>query len=231
MLEKIENLSYQQKESLLDKFSPFITDARKKKILEVINLRTSALTVVLEDLYQPHNIGACLRSCELLGLTKVHIVENRNPYKDNAAVSLGSAKWLEIIKHKIAKPADYQLMFKKLIHDNYTIVTTNLNQPSVEIGKLDLRKKIAVCFGSEELGLSPHIKGDYNIKLPSFGFTQSYNVSVAVALTIFAWREAIKQQNITLNISKHEKIDLMLDWYMKIAPASEQLLNQFLTSI
>lgn len=70
----------------------YVTENKRQKIAEVLQQRTRHLTVLLEDIYQPHNASACLRSCDCLGVQDVHIVEDRNRYRPNNGVTMGSTK-------------------------------------------------------------------------------------------------------------------------------------------
>src|ERR1051325_617940 len=83
----------------LQYLSGFITENRLKRFDEVIAHRTRHITVVLEDIYQPHNAAAALRSCDCFGIQNVHAIENQNKFEPNADVELGSAKWVTLIRH------------------------------------------------------------------------------------------------------------------------------------
>ena len=84
---------------LIEYLSQFVTDARRRRMEEVLAERTRYLTVALEDLYQSHNASAVLRSCDGLGIQDVHIVENRNRYQVNPDVALGTSQWLTLRKY------------------------------------------------------------------------------------------------------------------------------------
>src|SRR5687767_11603541 len=84
---------------LIEYLSAFISDNRRNKIEEVINWQTRHITLVLEDIYQPHNASAVLRSCDCFGIQDIHVIENRNRYTVNPDVALGSPKWLNLVKY------------------------------------------------------------------------------------------------------------------------------------
>ncbi|MDP4793628.1 MAG: hypothetical protein NWR99_17280, partial [Verrucomicrobiales bacterium] len=92
-------------EELTDFLGSHITENKREKIVSVLNDRTRHFTVLLEDIYQPHNASACLRSCDCLGLQDVHIVESRNDYRPNNNVSMGSSKWLTLHRYHRAESA------------------------------------------------------------------------------------------------------------------------------
>jgi tRNA (guanosine-2'-O-)-methyltransferase len=64
-----------------------------------LNRRTRYITVVLENIYQPQNASAVLRSCECLGIQDVHVIENRNSFNVNPEVDIGASKWLTINRY------------------------------------------------------------------------------------------------------------------------------------
>ena len=82
--------------AMLEFLSQFITDERKQRFEEVLDYRTRHITVVLEDIFQPHNASAVMRSCDLMGVQDVHVVENNNHYDVNPEVVMGSTKWLNL---------------------------------------------------------------------------------------------------------------------------------------
>src|SRR3954466_4826771 len=88
---------------LITYLSQFISENRRSKFDEVLNYRTRHITIVLEDLYQPHNASAVLRSCDIFGIQDIHIIENRNAYTVNRDIALGSPKWLNTYKYSEPK--------------------------------------------------------------------------------------------------------------------------------
>ena len=89
--------------ALLEFLIQFITDERRQRFEEVLDYRTRHITVVLEDIFQPHNASAVLRSCDLRGIQDIHIVENNYEYDVNPDVVLGSTKWLNLYHYKLSE--------------------------------------------------------------------------------------------------------------------------------
>ena len=83
----------------ITELSSYLTDSRYQRLTSVLNERTRYLTVILEDIYDPHNASACLRSCEACGVHEIHIVEKRNRFESIEGVTMGSARWLELHRH------------------------------------------------------------------------------------------------------------------------------------
>jgi tRNA (guanosine-2'-O-)-methyltransferase len=96
------NLSIIEKQQYYDFLSSFITENKKNKFEEIILHRTRHVTIVLEDIFQPHNASAVLRTCDCFGIQDVHIIENRNKYEINPDVSVGSSKWLSLYSYHAA---------------------------------------------------------------------------------------------------------------------------------
>ena len=114
------NLELQQNAAcdaaMLAFLTQFITDERRQRFEEVLDCRTRHITVVLEDIFQPHNASAVLRSCELRGIQDVHIVENNNHYDVNPEVVMGSTKWLNLYHYEgkeFNTPTAYEQLHEK----------------------------------------------------------------------------------------------------------------------
>ena len=85
-------------------FLDLLTKERKNKLLDKVKKRTRFLTVVIEDVYQPHNASAILRTCDSFGVQDVYVIEKENKFRPNRGVSLGAEKWLNIFTSKDPKP-------------------------------------------------------------------------------------------------------------------------------
>ena len=172
--------------ALLAFLTPFITDERKQRFEEVLAYRTRHVTVVLEDIFQPHNASAVLRSCDLRGIQDVHIVENNYQYDVNPDVVMGSNKWLNLYHYN---KVDFNTpeVFDRLHEQGYQIVATCPHRDDFTPETLPLDQPIALVFGTEKLGLSDYAveHADKHVRIPMFGFTESYNISVSAALLIY----------------------------------------------
>ena len=139
---------------LVKYLSGFITENRLKRFEDVLQHRTRHLTVVLEDIYQPHNAAAVLRSCDCFGIQDVHVIENQNKFEANPDVELGSAKWITMHKYNAQKEntADCIASLKK---NGYKIVVTSPHKNDCSIAELDITNKTALFFGTEMRGATP----------------------------------------------------------------------------
>ena len=145
--------SVEVKKKLLDHFLGFISESRQKRFDELIKFRTKYITVVLEDIYQPQNASAVLRTCDCFGIQDIHAIENRNEYEVNPEVALGSSQWVNIIKYNQEKQ-NTLAAFKALKEQGYKIVATTPHKNDQLLNELSLNSKVALVFGTELNGLS-----------------------------------------------------------------------------
>ena len=211
-------------EELIEFLREYVTPNKQEKIAAVLDERTRHLTVILEDIYQPHNASACLRSCECLGIQDIHVVERRNDYKPNNEISMGSAKWLTM--HRYHQTGSCIDSVKK---QGYQLVATTPNVDGCDLHLLPLDQPVALMFGTEEKGLSEEAlaAADATLRLPMYGFTQSYNISVTVALTLSRLVERLRQSDTLWKLSEEEKKGLTLEFYRRIVRRHDLLEEEF----
>ena len=200
--------------AMLQFLSPFITDERKQRFEEVLDFRTRHLTVVLEDIFQPHNASAVLRSCDLRGIQDVHIVENNYDYDVNPDVVLGSTKWLNLYQYN-EKDFNTPTAFERLHEQGYKIVATCPHRDDFTPDTLPLEQPIALVFGTEKLGLSDYAveNADMHVRIPMFGFTESYNISVSAALLLYSLTNRLHAStSIDWHLTEDEKNQLRFEW-------------------
>ena len=200
--------------ALLGFLSQFITDDRKRRFEEVLFYRTRHVAVVLEDIFQPHNASAVLRSCDLRGIQDIHIVENNYHYDVNPDVVLGSTKWLDL-HHYNEEDFNTPEVFGKLHEKGYRIVATCPHRDDYTPETLPLDCPVALVFGTEKLGLSDYAveHADMHVRIPMFGFTESYNISVSAALLLYSLTNRLHAStDIDWHLSEEEKDELRLEW-------------------
>lgn len=201
---------------LIDYLSQFVSDTRKEKFEQVLNYRTRHITIALEDLYQPHNASAVLRSCDIFGIQDIHIIENKHAYTVNKDIAMGSPKWLNI--HKYRKEEDNTLdCINKLKAKGYRIVATSLHEKGYEIKDLPVDKPLALFFGTELTGISETVQqnADDFVMIPMYGFTESFNISVSAALCLHTMVTKLHNTDVDWHLSEEEKDELRLNWLRK----------------
>jgi len=202
--------------ALLNYLQTFITPHRIDRFNDILNNRTRHLTVAIEDVYQPHNASAVLRSCEVFGIQDVHIIEKNYVFKNSNQVSKKAHKWLNIYKYKNHKNNSLACV-KALKKEGYQIVATTPHTDSCLLQDFDITKKAAFFFGVEKEGLSDDIlqNADVTLKIPMYGFTESLNISVAAAIVLQHCSTKLHQSNIDWALSDIEKQSLELEWTKK----------------
>ena len=219
-------------EQLIKHLSSFISDNRKKRLNEVIQFRTRYLTVVLEDIYQPHNASAVLRSCDCFGIQDVHIIENKNTYKVNPDVAMGAANWLSLYKYS-GQENNTAFCLQALKEKGYKIVVTSPHENGHDIEQLPLNNKTALVFGTELKGISSEVEkyADAFVKIPMFGFTESFNISVSAALCLFSLTNKMRQLPFNWALTDDEKKEIMVSWLKNSVSKSDIIEREFLKTI
>ncbi len=218
------------KTELLNFLESFISGNKKNLFNRIIEYRTRYITVVLEDIYQPHNASAVLRTCDCFGVQDVHIIENRNIYEVNPDVALGSSKWLTLEKYNTANNNTLDTI-NKLKSKGYKIIATTPHKNDTPLCQLDLSKKTALLFGTELKGLSDIAleNADAFVKIPMVGFTESFNISVSAAIILHQLTEKLRASDYNWQLTDKEKLDTRLDWVKNVLKNSDLVEEEFWT--
>ncbi len=215
---------------LIKYLSGFVTPERLNLFDKVLENRTKYLTIVLEDIYQSQNASATLRTCDCFGVQDVHIIENRNQFNINAQVALGSSKWLTL--HKYTEHENNTLeAIKRLKADGYRIVATSPHNNDTDLEDFDLAKgKSALLFGSELPGISDVVmnEADEFLKIPMVGFTESFNISVSVAIILHHLTHKLRSmKNLSWQLTENEKENIKLEWLRSTIKKNTLLEKEF----
>lgn len=220
-----------QKDALIDFLSGHVTRRRRARMAEVLRWRTRFLTVVLEDVYQPHNASAVLRSCEIFGVQDVHVIEQENRFRPNRGIALGATQWLTVTRYADSSEAGTtRRCLTGLKERGYRIAAMTLRPGSTSPRTLPLDAPVALCFGTEEDGLSDeaHALADTYVQLPMYGFTHSFNISVTAALSLYELVNRLHDSNVNWGLTDEEKRELRLRWLLLSATQGEILARHFL---
>lgn len=168
-----------------------MTTERHNRLTSVLNKRQGDITVVLENVFDPHNISAVMRTCDAVGVQDIYVLNNKIPphKKWGAKSSSSAAKWLTIHQYEDAKEC-----FASLRKRYSTILTTHLSSDAISLHSIDFTKSIALVFGNEHSGVSDEIRAlaDGNFIIPQVGIIRSLNISVACAVSLY---EAFRQKS------------------------------------
>ena len=177
-----------------------MTPQRKTRIESVLSKRQNDLTIVLENVFDPHNISAVMRSCDAIGIQEIYVLNTIIPlHKKWGKKSSSSAeKWLTI--HQFD---NIDACFSTLRKSYSRILTTHLSSDAVDLYELDLTEKTALVFGNEHAGVSEEMRAmaDGNFNIPQVGMIQSLNISVACAVSLY---EAFRQKKLAGHYSQQK---------------------------
>lgn len=205
-----------------------LSGQRIENLRRILNARLEDIVVVLDNLFDPHNMGAIVRTVEALGIQDIHVIEQDTPLDLSAKVTRYSDKWISIHTHESVRAC-----IDCLRKEGFQIVVAQMTETAVPIHDFEVYEdsKIAVVVGNEHAGASEEIckLADVHTIIPMYGFTESYNVSVATALILGDFvnrkRSAILPETGTL--SETRKMMLYDQWLQKAVKKSELLLRAF----
>lgn len=218
-------------QGLYEYLSSFLTARRIELIKQVLAERTRHLTVVLEDIFHPPNASAVIRSCECFGIQEINIIENEKTFRANTEVVKGSAKWVDLNRFNAPAHNNTEACIKSLKDNNYSIIAMTLREgPMVSLDDIPVDKKLAICLGCEETGLSEkmHEAADYYVKLPMYGFTDSFNISVSAALALQTLTQKLRRSQTQWRLSEAEKTELRMRWTRRSIKRSAKIIERFL---
>jgi len=190
-----------------------MTPERYERLTAVLNKRQPDLTVVLENVFDPHNISAVMRTCDAVGMQDIYILNTKIPphKKWGAKSSSSAAKWLSI--HQFTNADECFTALRKRFKKIYT---THLSSDAVGLYELDLTEPVALVFGNEHSGVSEEIiaMADGNFIIPQVGIIRSLNISVACAVTLYeAFRQKTNAGHYTEAKLEGEKLEtLRTEW-------------------
>lgn len=188
-----------------------MTPQRVQKLRSVLAKRQNNITIVLENVFDPHNISAVMRTCDAVGVPEIYILNTKIPRhkKWGPKSSSSAAKWLTV--HQYENAAD---CFSSLRKRYSTILTTHLSSGAISLYGIDLTQSIALVFGNEHSGVSDEIRAlaDGNFVIPQVGIIQSLNISVACAVALY---EAFRQKNLAGHYDRQSLDELRYNELLK----------------
>jgi len=223
-------MTYEKK--LLEHLLTFISENKNELFLKIINERTQHCTVILEDIFQPQNASAVLRSCDVFGIQDVHIIENRNTYNVNPKVVQGASKWININKYNEFENNTLSCI-NALKNEGYKIYATSPHAINYSIQDIPINNKFALLFGTEKEGLSEIAlsNADELVKIPMVGFTESLNISVSAAICLYEVTKRLHESTIDWQLTEEEKITQLIQWTKKVIKRGEAIERAFLKTL
>ena len=184
--------------------------------------------MVLENIYHSHNASAVLRSCDCFGVQDVHVVEDHNPFRPADDVAVGSSKWVDYYRH-----ADITQAYNHLRQKGYRIVATLPHERDTMITHLPIDQPTALVFGTELTGLSDKAieMADAYVKIPMYGFTESFNISVCAALSLFYLTEKMRASDTSWQLSDDDQTTLKLYWAIQAIRDGEKVMKKLIEEL
>lgn len=216
------------KQELIEYLKTFVSDRRKQRFDEVLAQRMNHLQIVLENIYQPHNASAVIRSADCFGVQYVHAIEKKNKYIVNEDVAMGSGNWITLQRHNDSDN-NTRACLVRLKEKGFKIVATTPHKNDCSLQDLDITQKFALVFGTEQEGISEDVfeMADAYVKIPMYGFTESFNISVCAALCMYELTRRIRSSAIEWRLTENEKTDIYLAWLRNSISKVELIEKEF----
>ena len=210
--------------ALLKYLQTYLTERRKELFKKVLSERTRHFTVATEDVYQLHNTSAVMRTCDVFGIQDLHVVEERLGKRVDKEIAMGAQKWVSLKRYHSINEC-----IKNLRKDGYQIIATTPHDNSTMLHDFDVSKKSAFFFGKESDGLSDTVLNgaDGFLKIPMYGFTESLNISVSVAIILQSVVSKMKQSDVNWQLSEAEKLEIEMEWMKKTIKSSKEIIERY----
>lgn len=219
---------------LIRYLSEFLSAGRLELFERMLDQRTRYLTLVLEDVYQPQNASAVVRTADCFGLQDVYVVENNNRFVVDREIAMGASKWVDVIKFR-SEEGNSLGAIRSLREKGYRIVATTPHEGDVSLEDFDLSKgKTALFFGTELTGISEPVKqqADEFLKIPMFGFTESLNISVSAAIILYDLTHRMRlHPGIEWHLSPEERDEIKLCWLRRTIKKSDLIEERFVQAM
>ena len=214
-------------QEIYDYLQQFLTDERLSKIKHFSKESSDFVLPVMEDVYQFRNAAAIVRSVEACGFHHVVALEEENVFNPNLKVTKGAETWVQV--EKMPNNLD---SLKEIKSRGYRILAVSPEKNATMLPDYEVKEPIALVFGTELEGVSDEILdfADETLAIPMFGFTKSFNVSVAAAICMYELKQKLMKSGIEYKLSDEKLLELKIRWAKNSIKSSEQILERFLGS-
>lgn len=211
-------------QSTYEYLQKFLTEERISKIEHYSQESSDFVLPVMEDIYQFRNAAAIVRSVEACGFHKVVAMEKDNFFDPNLKVTKGADTWVEVEKmpRKIESLQDIK-------NRGYKIVAVSAENNAKMLPDYKVEEPIALVFGTEWEGTTDELLdfADETLAIPMFGFTKSFNVSVAAAICMYELKQKLLKSNIDYNLSEEKLLQLKIRWAVNSIKSGKEILEKF----
>lgn len=211
-------------DDIVDVLSPRVSEERRALFERVLEERTEQAVVVIEGMVDMGNVGAVMRSADGFGFQTVHTIDTAGTYKRSKRTTQGTDKWIDRIRWE-----DSVSCVGALRADGFTVIATDLAPGSRPITELDLSGQVAIVFGNELDGISNEMRGlvDERMVIPMSGFAESFNISVAAALTLAeVRRQRIEAHGRSGDLDADRRDVIRAVWHLKSVRESRLIIER-----
>ncbi|MDR6406026.1 MULTISPECIES: RNA methyltransferase [Chryseobacterium] len=203
----------------------FLTEERLAKIDHFSQESSDFVLPVMDDVYQFRNAAAIIRSVEACAFHKVIAMEEENVFNPNLTVTKGAETWVEV--EKMPKNLD---SLKNIKERGYKILAVSLEKNAVMLPDYQVTEPIALVFGTELEGVSKEVIdfADETLAIPMYGFTKSYNVSVAAGICMYELKQKLLRSNIDYKLSEEKLLKMKIRWAVNSMRSGQQIFEKYL---
>lgn len=214
-----------ENQKIFDYLKQFLTPERLAKIEHFSAESSDFVLPVMEDVYQFRNAAAIIRSVEACGFHKVVAMEAKNVFDPNLTVTKGADNWVEVEKmpHSLDSLAEIRSR-------GYKLVVVSPEKNAVSLPDFKITEPVALIFGTEWQGVSDDFLDfvDETLAIPMFGFTQSFNVSVAAAICCYDLKQKLENSGFEYKLPEEKRLNLMIKWAVNSIPSGYEILENYL---
>lgn len=202
----------------------FLTENRIALFEKILSERTRHFTVVTEDVYQLHNTSAVMRSCDVFGIQDLHVVEERFGKRVDREIAMGAQKWVNLNRYQTMDSC-----LNTLKAEGYQIVATTPREDAQRLPEFDISKKSAFFFGTERHGLSDEVleAADSFLTIPMYGFTESLNISVSVAIILQNLVSRLKASDVNWQLPEEDRNVIEMKWIKNSIKSVDKIIERF----
>lgn len=212
-------------QQIFEYLQQFLTDERLQKINHFAPESSDFVLPVIEDVYQFRNAAAIVRSVEACGFHKIVAMESQHKFNPNLRVTKGAETWVEV--ERLQQSLDSIEMIK---NRGYKIVAVSPENNATLLPDFQITEPVALVFGTEAEGVTDEILdfADETLAIPMYGFTRSFNVSVAAAICAYELKQKLMRSNLDYKLSEEKLWKMKVRWAVNSIKSGEQILAKYL---
>jgi tRNA (guanosine-2'-O-)-methyltransferase len=214
-----------QNQEIFHYLQQFLTEERLQKINFFAPESSDFVLPVMEDIFQFRNAAAIVRSVEACGFHKIVAMESENVFNPNLRVTKGAETWVEVEKRPHSLDS-----IKKIKNRGYKIVAVSPEKNATLLPDFSISEPVALVFGTEKEGVTEEILdfADETLAIPMYGFTRSFNVSVAASICMYELKQKLLKSGIDYKLSEEKMWQMKVRWAVNSLASGEQILAKYL---